>query len=126
MAKPPSRPVFLNLLRIHFPATALVSLAHRVTGVVLALSIPLLLYLLELSLRDAAGFEQARQLLKGALVRVVLFVALWALLHHLLAGVRLLCIDLGIGLQKAVARNSAVAMAVGALLIAVLFAVLLP
>lgn len=122
MPNSPPRPVFLNLLRIHLPATALVSFAHRVAGVLLALLIPLLLYLLELSLRDAAGFAQARQILLGNVMRVVLIIVLWALLHHLLAGVRFLFIDMGIGLHKNTARQSAVVVAVSALLIALLIA----
>lgn len=126
MAKSPSRPVFLNLLRIHLPVTALVSFAHRITGVLLALSIPLLLYLLELSLRDATGFAEARRLLQGGVVSVILFFALWVLLHHLLAGVRFLFIDMGLGVQKTTARRSAVAVAAGALLMALLIATLLP
>ena len=125
MPNSPPRPVFLNLLRIHLPATALVSFAHRVAGVLLALLIPLLLYLLQLSLRDAAGFAQARQMLQGSVMRVALIIPLWALLHHLLAGVRFLLIDRGIGLHKTTARQSAMLVAVSALLMALLIAALL-
>lgn len=124
MAKSPSRPVFLSFLRIHLPVTALVSFAHRVAGVLLALLIPLLLYLLQLSLRDAAGFAQVRQMLHGNTARVALIIVLWALLHHLFAGVRFLLIDMGFGVLKTIARQSAIAVAVSALLITLLIATL--
>ena len=45
-----SKPVFLNLMQIRLPVAGVMSIIHRVTGVVMVLSIPLLLYLLDLSL----------------------------------------------------------------------------
>jgi succinate dehydrogenase cytochrome b556 subunit len=41
-----SRPVFLNLMQIQMPVGALTSIGHRITGVLLAVGVPLSLYLL--------------------------------------------------------------------------------
>ena len=49
------RPVFLDLMRIQMPVGALTSIGHRISGVVLAASVPATVYLLGLSLRDEAG-----------------------------------------------------------------------
>lgn len=120
MPKPSPRPVFLNLLRIHMPVTALASIAHRLAGLLLALLIPVVLYLLDLSLRGQVGFGQAIHWLRLEPVRLLLLVPIWALLHHLLAGLRYLLIDVGIGSELDTARHSARLVSVGALLIAVL------
>ena len=52
------RPVFLNLMQIKKPVGALTLIGHRISGVVLAISIPVAVYLFVLSLRDEACFAQ--------------------------------------------------------------------
>lgn len=120
MHKPRSRPVFLNLLLIHMPVTALVSIAHRLAGLLLALLIPVLLYLLQLSLQGPSGFEQAIEWLRNDWLRLLLIVPIWALLHHLLAGMRFLLIDMGVGIEQCAARASAKLVNIAALLLTVL------
>lgn len=120
MPKPSPRPVFLNPLRIHMPVTALVSIAHRLGGLLLALLIPAVLYLLDLSLRGQDGFDHAIQLLRLGSVRLLLLIPIWALSHHLLAGLRYLLIDIGIGAEIDMARHSARLVSIGALLLTVL------
>jgi succinate dehydrogenase / fumarate reductase, cytochrome b subunit len=119
MPKPSPRPVFLNLLRIHMPVTALASIAHRLAGLLLALLIPIVLYLLDLSLRGQDGFDQAIQWLRLDAVRLLLLIPIWALSHHLLAGLRYLLIDIGIGVELDTARHTARLVSIGALLLAV-------
>ena len=46
------RPVFLNLMRIQMLVGALTAIGHRISGIVLAASVPWAVYLLKLSLRD--------------------------------------------------------------------------
>ncbi len=94
-----SRPVFLNLVQIRLPVPGILSIAHRVSGVVLFLALPFAIGLLELGLSGAAGFERAKTLLAAFPVQVLLFLLLWALAHHLLAGIRYLFIDLDLGVQ---------------------------
>lgn len=120
MAKPNSRPVFLNLLRIHMPVTALASIAHRLSGLLLALLIPVALYLLDLSLRGQSGFEETIQYLRLGPVRLLFFVPVWALFHHLLAGLRYLLLDIGVGIELDRARHSARLVTLGGALLAVL------
>ena len=103
----PRRPVFLNLTRIEMPVGALTSIGHRISGVVLAASVPLAVYLLGLSLRDAAGFEQVMALFGQFAFKAVVVIAVWALAHHVLGGVRHLLSDVDIGSPLRVARRSA-------------------
>src|SRR5512142_1474769 len=89
-----SAPLFLDLLRIRQPVTAVVSFGHRVSGVVLSLATPALAYLLQHSLRDASSFAQVAALLRAPLSRVALVMLVWALSHHALAGIRHLLFDI--------------------------------
>ncbi len=45
------RPVFLDLMQIQMPVGAVTSIGHRISGVVLAASVPIAVYLLGQSLR---------------------------------------------------------------------------
>lgn len=113
-----SRPVYLDLLHIQMPAAAITSILHRASGVLLALSLPYWIYLLQLSLRDEAGFEQVRALLDTWVVRVWVGLWVWAIMHHLLAGIRFLLIDIDIGVDRAHARVSAWWVNIGAIVVA--------
>ena len=100
-------PVFLNLFRIHFPVGAVTSITHRISGMLLFLSLPFLIYLLELSLQDVDGYTRAAALLQSVWVRLGSVLIVWSLLHHLLAGLRFLLIDIDVGVDKTRARRSA-------------------
>lgn len=83
----PIRPSFLDLTRISMPVGALTSIAHRISGVVLAASVPAAIYLLALSLRDDAGFATVRWLFGLFAFKVAVVIPVWALAHHVLGGV---------------------------------------
>ncbi|WXG55037.1 MAG: succinate dehydrogenase, cytochrome b556 subunit [Candidatus Sedimenticola sp. (ex Thyasira tokunagai)] len=104
---------------------AIMSVGHRVAGVVMILAVPFVAYLLNLSLTGSDGFIEAKALLSGTFMKLVLFVVLWMLLHHLLAGIRYLLIDFDIGVEIDTARKSAVAVMVAAPVIAVLLEILI-
>ena len=100
------RPVFFNLIQIQMPVGALTSITHRVTGILLALSVPFSIYLLDLSLQGAAILRTSHT---GSFdqwpFEVAAIVFVWALAHHVLAGIRHLLSDIDIGV--AVARRAA-------------------
>lgn len=102
-----SRPVFLELWRIHLPVGGVVSILHRVSGVLMVLSIPLFAWLFAQALASPEGFTASAAFLGHPLVRLGLLVMAWALLHHLIAGIRYLVLDLGIGLDRPTARGTA-------------------
>ena len=101
------RPVFLDITRIHMPIAALVSILHRGSGVLLFLATPLVIYFFELSLRSPEDFSTVISLLDSVPGKLIVLVVLWALLHHLFAGIRYLLLDVHIGLTRAGARVSA-------------------
>ncbi len=108
------RPVFLNLMQIRLPVAGIMSIIHRATGVAMVLSIPLLVYLFDLSLSGPQGFADAGALFANLLVKLILFLFLWGLMHHLLAGIRYLLIDIDIGVDKPLFRQTAWAVIVAA------------
>jgi succinate dehydrogenase / fumarate reductase cytochrome b subunit len=110
-----TRPQFRNIhvsqiLSYRLPAAGIVSILHRISGALLFLLLPLLLWLFELSLTSEMSFERLRAIASHWLIKLILLGALWGLLHHLVAGIRYLVIDLHIGLEKEQARRTAVAV----------------
>lgn len=101
------RPKYLDLRQIKLPITGIVSIAHRISGVFLVLSIPIWLYLLDLSLSGPQGFEQATEICDGFFFTLLSIVCLWALVHHFFAGIRFLLIDIDIGVDKPAALKGA-------------------
>ena len=114
----PNRPVTLPLMGLRMPLPAWVSFLHRVSGVLLFLCLPAALYALERALSGAEAFDAVQRQLAQPAVRLLLLVAVWALAHHLFAGIRHLLMDLHFGTELAAARRSARAAAVAGGLVA--------
>lgn len=95
-----SQPVYLNLFKIKLPLTGIVSLLHRVTGVLLFLAIPFSIYLLQLSMHSEQDFQQAVDLLNHPLILLFEVIIFGALIYHLFAGIRFLLMDVDIGHEK--------------------------
>jgi len=100
-------PVYLNLFRIRFPVGAVTSIAHRISGVLLFLSLPFLVYLLDLSLRGPEGFAAASDWLDVIYIRLGSVIIAWSLFHHFFSGIRFLLIDLEQGVTRQRARLTA-------------------
>jgi succinate dehydrogenase / fumarate reductase cytochrome b subunit len=115
------RPVNLNLARIRFPVTAVLSILHRFSGVILLLSGLLVCWLLSISVQNEAGFQRAVNIISSEPVRWLGVVLVWALAHHLFAGIRFLLLDLEIGVGRRPARASAWLVNFAALLAAVAY-----
>lgn len=101
------RPVFLNLMQIQMPVGAVTSIGHRISGVVLAISVPIAVYLLGRSLRDDAGFAAVKALFGQFAVKTAAVIAVWALAQHMLGGVRHLLSDVDIASSLRLARRTA-------------------
>lgn len=113
--KPIARPVYLNLLRIHLPLPGWVSILHRVSGALLFAALPLGVWALSVSLADETGFQRIADRVTHPLAKPVLLLLIWAFVHHLLAGVRHLALDVhwGVDLRHARQTGSAVLLATG-------------
>jgi succinate dehydrogenase / fumarate reductase cytochrome b subunit len=92
------RGAFFNLAKIGLPVGAVASFLHRVSGVLL---------FFHCSLAGPTEFAALAMYARAPWVRVLALVLVWALSHHVLAGVRHLLMDGGVGWQLQMARRSA-------------------
>lgn len=116
-------PKFLNLLKIRLPPGGITSIAHRISGVIMFLAIPLVTWLFAQSLHSEQGYQASLEQLRSLPGRLVLLVLVWSFSHHLLAGLRHLLLDIEIGLDKSGARASAWGVNLGALAVTALYLV---
>jgi succinate dehydrogenase / fumarate reductase cytochrome b subunit len=117
-----NRPVFLNLLQIRQPVTAVLSILHRISGVLMVILLPGLVYALDLSLRGVEGFAQVSGLFSSPVAKGVAVLLCWMLSHHLLAGIRFMLLDFDVGVSKSVAQQTAWLAHAGAIIMTVLIA----
>lgn len=101
------RPVYLNLLKIRLPIGGVMSITHRVTGVILVLLLPVATYLLHLSLQSEIGFEKTVRMAGSLTGRVIVVATVWMFAQHFFTGVRHLLMDIHVGVGREAARRSA-------------------
>ena len=88
------RPVFLDVLKIRMPLPAVVSIGHRISGIVIALALPLLLYLLACITHPGIYLSYICQgLFANNWMKCLLWIIFSALAYHVLAGVKHLLSD---------------------------------
>lgn len=114
------RPVHLDLQTIRFPATAISSILHRISGVIMLFAIGILLWLLNATLTSAEGFASIQSLFDGFVMKFILWGILTALGYHLIGGIRHLIMDTGRWEELA----SGAASAKAAMALAVVFSIL--
>lgn len=91
------RPVNLDLSTIRFPITAIVSITHRISGVILYAGIAVLLWMLQASLASEESFNALKEMLANPLPQMIVWGTLAALAWHLVMGIRHMIMDLGLG-----------------------------
>ena len=101
------RPLWFNLSPLNLPVSALVSILHRISGFLLFIGLIAFLYLLDLSLASESGYARAGELLGNPAAKLLVIASIWALLHHMCAGVRHLLLDIDVGVSLGAARRSA-------------------
>jgi succinate dehydrogenase / fumarate reductase cytochrome b subunit len=90
------RPVNLDITTISQPVTAIVSILHRVTGIILFIGLVFLFYAFDLSLASQEGFDQVVSALQtNFLAKFVIWGVVAALMYHFVAGIKHLFMDLG-------------------------------
>lgn len=92
-----NRPVNLDLKTIRFPATAIASILHRVSGVINVIAIGIVLWLFALSLSSEQGFAKVVAIFANPFVKLMLWGMLSAFIYHFAAGIRHLFQDFGWG-----------------------------
>ncbi len=106
---PKKRPVHLKLHQIRFPLTAIASICHRLSGIFVFLLVPGVLWMFQQSLTPE-GFASLQASIAKSCCAFVLWLFVVAFLYHLLAGIRHLAMDLGLGETLRMAKLSAAAV----------------
>lgn len=86
---------------------AIVSIMHRISGVLLFLLLPLALYLLHASLKSQVSFAELHAFVAMPIVKFLLWMLVSAVSFHLFAGIRHMLMDCGLGEQVKSARMTA-------------------
>jgi succinate dehydrogenase / fumarate reductase cytochrome b subunit len=102
------RPINLDLSSMTFPPMAIVSILHRISGIVLFLLMPIILYLLARSLTSEASFATTKIMMSSLHYKIALWAFFSSLVYHVIAGIRHLFMDMGFGEQLTAGRLTAV------------------
>ncbi len=111
-----------NLDLRNLPLPGVVSIFHRISGILLFGLLFWMLWLLDSSLASPETFAQAKSVTSHWFAKLVLLGLLWAYLHHFCAGIRYLLLDMHKGIELAAARASSVWVFVVSLVLTVLIA----
>jgi succinate dehydrogenase / fumarate reductase cytochrome b subunit len=102
------RPKNLNLSTIRFPIPAIVSILHRVSGILLFLLIPVSLWVLQFSLSSQENFQKLHDNLSTPTVKLLTWLLIVPFVYHFVAGIRHLLMDVNIGIELKSGRLSAI------------------
>ncbi|MEY3792957.1 MAG: Succinate dehydrogenase cytochrome b556 subunit [Pseudomonadota bacterium] len=115
------RPEFRNINALvdlptyRLPAAGFVSILHRISGLVMFLLLPFVVWMFDNSVSSEISFAKFKAafnvgvgFVPGILVQLVALVLIWAYLHHLIAGVRHLYMDAQHAVSKEFGKSSAV------------------
>ncbi|WP_175967803.1 succinate dehydrogenase, cytochrome b556 subunit [Burkholderia sp. BCC0322] len=93
------RPEYRNIgfsditMKYRMPLAATLSILHRVSGALLFLFLPFLLFLFDQSLTSELSFEVFKAFLSNIIVKLIVLALSWAFFHHFCAGIRHLLMD---------------------------------
>ena len=99
MIEKDNRPVNLNLLTISLPIIGVTSILHRISGLAVFFSFPLIVWVFSISLKSENSFSMLSGLFQSSfLFKAITFLILVGFSYHLLAGFKKLISDaFGVG-----------------------------
>ena len=112
--KRPGEMRLVDATQYRLPPAGVVSILHRISGLVLLLLMPLVIWLFDTSVTSEVSFEQFRGAFLGGIgfvpafiVKLATLALIWAFLQHFCAGVRHLYMDFTHSVTKEFGRVSA-------------------
>jgi succinate dehydrogenase / fumarate reductase, cytochrome b subunit len=116
----------VDAVKYRLPLAGVVSILHRVSGVVMFLLLPFIIWLFDVSVsseisyeRFTAAFTAGIGWLPGWFIKLVALALIWAYLHHFIAGVRHLWMDATHSVSKQQGHHSAVVTLAASILLTV-------
>jgi succinate dehydrogenase / fumarate reductase cytochrome b subunit len=117
---------FTDLPKYRLPAPGWVSILHRISGVLMFVLLPLIIWMFDSSVSSEISFAKFRFAFNngalGVLLKLVALSLIWAYLHHFIAGVRHLWMDVS---HKAVSKSFGFSSAKFTLIASLLLTVIL-
>lgn len=106
------------------PASGWVSILHRVSGIVMAVLLPFIIWMFDTSVTSEVSFGSFTSVfsagwgvLPGLFFKLVVLLLIWAYLHHLIAGLRHLWLDATHATTLKFGRSSAIFVLVSSLVL---------
>ncbi|WP_300427501.1 succinate dehydrogenase, cytochrome b556 subunit [Thalassolituus sp.] len=115
-----NRPKNLDLTTIELPLPAKASILHRISGFALFFAVAFMLYALGTSLESEQSFAELKDVLNSGLAKFITWGILSALGYHVVAGVKHLLMDMGIGETKETGRVGAMITLIAGVVVIVL------
>ena len=114
---------FKDLPGYRLPLAGWVSILHRISGALLFLLLPFIIWMFDVSVsseisfarfvnifdRGLALYRDGSGLVPGWCFKLVVLALIWAYLHHLIAGLRHLWMDINLAVSKEFGKSSAAA-----------------
>lgn len=106
-----------DLTTYRLPPAGIVSILHRVSGALMFLLLPFIIWMFDTSIsseisfaRFTAAFDSGIGFVPGVLIKLVALALIWAFLHHFIAGLRHLWMDVShSAVNKEFGKTSAIA-----------------
>jgi succinate dehydrogenase / fumarate reductase cytochrome b subunit len=111
----------MSIKSYNFPITAISSILHRISGVILIIAIPLAVVGMNYSLAGPDGYDQTVKLLTHSWVSIFFWLFLSAITYHVYAGIRHMIMDMGFGESMKVAKITSLLVIVLGVLSAILW-----
>ena len=128
MSKPRPGPMKLtDALKYRLPVAGVVSILHRVSGALMFALMPFIIWMFDTSLTSEISYERFSSaftvgigFVPGLVIKLVVLALIWAYLHHFIAGVRHLWMDMTHSVSKQQGHSSAVVTLAASLVLTVL------
>ena len=116
----------VDAMQYRLPLAGVVSILHRVSGLLMFMLLPFIVWLFDVSLTSEISYERFTSafvagigFLPGWFIKLVALALIWSYLHHFIAGVRHLWMDMTHSVTKEQGRSSAVVTLVGSVVLTV-------
>jgi len=100
--------------------TMMMSIVHRITGIALYFGTLLIAWWLFAAASGEAYFEWVNGIMGSLIGRLILFGYTWALMHHMIGGIKHLFWDVGLGLEKETSTRLAYMSLIGSVILTIL------
>jgi succinate dehydrogenase / fumarate reductase, cytochrome b subunit len=125
-ARPGANMRLIEALQYRLPVAGQVSILHRVSGVLMFVLLPFVIWLFDKSVTSEISYDSFTSAfvagiggVPAVVVKLVVLALIWAYLHHVCAGIRHLWMDATHSVSKEQGRSSAVATLVVSIVLTV-------